>query len=280
MNGAKVAGVAVAVLFCLALVGGCAGCAKVPAGHVGVVSTFGKVADEPLAEGLSAVAPWRSVKNVSVQTREHKESCSAPTREGLTVQIEASLLYSLEPAQAPTVYRTVGENYEEVVVFPQFRSAVRSATTKYEAKDLYTVHREQVEDDLAKAVRTALGLRGILVESVLLRDIQFPQAVKERIEAKLAAEQDAQRMQFVLQKEKQEAERKRVEAQGIADAQQIIKKDLSHEYLIYLWIEALKEGAKHNNAVIYVPTGTDGMPLFRGVDRPRGDSPAKPPEGR
>jgi prohibitin 1 len=228
MNGAKVAGVAVAVLFCLALVGGCAGCAKVPAGHVGVVSTFGKVADEPLAEGLSAV----------------------------------------------------GENYEEVVVFPQFRSAVRSATTKYEAKDLYTVHREQVEDDLAKAVRTALGLRGILVESVLLRDIQFPQAVKERIEAKLAAEQDAQRMQFVLQKEKQEAERKRVEAQGIADAQQIIKKDLSHEYLIYLWIEALKEGAKHNNAVIYVPTGTDGMPLFRGVDRPRGDSPAKPPEGR
>jgi len=236
-------------------------------GHLGVVSSFGKVEANTLDEGLHFVAPWKSVHKVSLQTKEDKESATVPTKEGLSVGLEASLLYSVSPERAVEIYRTVGPDYEAVLVQSQFRSALRDATTKYEAKDLYTAAREQVEHSITEAVKGALAERGLVCEKVLLRDVQMPQVVKDRIEAKLAADQDAQRMTFVLQKEKQEAERKRVEAQGIADAQAIIKKDLDHHYLVYLWIEALKECAVHKNTTIYVPTGPDGMPLFKQVTK-------------
>jgi regulator of protease activity HflC (stomatin/prohibitin superfamily) len=264
-NTGKMAfGIGVA-LFMICVVGGCAGCTTVPAGHVGVVTTFGEVTPQPLPSGLHLIAPWRSVHRLSVQTKEQKETVNAPTREGLTVHLEASLLYSLEGDKASGMFKDVGDKYDEVVVFPQFRSALRGATSHYEAKDLYTASREKIEEDLAKSVRTSLGLRGVLVEQVLLRDVQLPPMVKERVEAKLAAEQDAQRMQFVLQKTTQEAEQKRVEAKGLADAQAIIKKELSHEYLIYMWIKSLEENSKHGNTTVYIPTGSDGMPFFKTV---------------
>lgn len=234
----------------------------VPAGHVGVVTTFGKVSDDTVSEGVNLVAPWRSVKKMSLRTREDKEVASCPTREGLSIDLEVSILYSLNKDRAAEIYRTVGEDYEKVLVVPQFRAALRDTTTHYEAKDLYTANRDKIEQGLLKAVTATLAERGITCEGVYLRNIELPKAVRERIEAKLAADQDAQRMEFVLQKTKQEAEQRRVEAKGIADAQVIIKKDLDHAYLQYLWIEALKESAKHNNATIYVPTGGDGMPMF------------------
>jgi regulator of protease activity HflC (stomatin/prohibitin superfamily) len=202
---------------------------------------------------------------MSIQTKESKEKADVPTKEGLTVHVELSVIYNIKSDSAASIYQNIGEKYEDVVVIPMVRSVLRDVTSRYEAKDLYTANRSQIEAALVKDLTEIFARNGILVQSVLLRDVQLPPSLKERIEAKLAADQDAQRMAFVLQKEKQEAERKVVEAKGIADAQQIIKKDLSHEYLIYLWIEALKEGAKHNNAVIYVPTGGDGMPLFKGV---------------
>lgn len=243
-------------------------CSRVPTGHVGILSNFGKIEGDSLGEGLRFALPWKTIHHVNIQVKEDKEEASAPTKEGLSVQLEASLLYSLSKDKAPEVFRTVGANYETVIVNPQFRAAIRSATTHYEAKDLYTANREQIEAALLKDIKSQLEPKGVIVSQVLLRDVKLPPVVKDRIEAKLAAEQDAQRMQFIIQKETQEAERKRVEAKGIADSQKIIQTDLSHSYLIYLWIEALKEGARHNNSVIYVPTGSDGMPLFKEIKDP------------
>ena len=176
-----------------------------------------------------------------------------------------SLLYALSKGAVVDVYKTVGVGYEDVLVKSQFRSALRGATVHYKAEDLYTANREKIEEEIFKSIKDMLGKRGILVEAVLLRDMLLPALVKQSIESKLAAEQDNLRMSFVIQQAEKEAERKVKEARGIADAQTIIKKDLDHNYLVYLWIEALKETAKHNNAVIYIPTGADGMPLFKQV---------------
>jgi regulator of protease activity HflC (stomatin/prohibitin superfamily) len=238
---------------------------QIPAGHVGLVTTFGSLSENVLDEGLHFVAPWKGVYKFSLQTQEDSDKAQAPTKEGLSVNLEATLLYRVQKSSAADIYRTVGPTFKKILVESQFKSALRGATTHYEAKDLYTANREKIEEAILEAVKHSLAERGVLAEKVLLRNVEVPQAVKEMVEAKVAAEQDAQRMEFVLKKESQEAERKRLEAKGIADAQAIIKKDLDPHYLTYLWIEALKEGAKHNNAVIYIPTGTDGMPMFKEI---------------
>lgn len=248
-------------LICLVL-GGCS-VTCVPAGHVGVTTSFGQV-DGAVDEGLNFVKPWKQVKMMSVRTQEIKESAYVPTREGLNVWIEVTLLYRLSKDKAAEVFQKVGPDYGKVVVENQFRSAMRDATVNFDAKDLYTANREQVEKKLNDLVAAMLTDRGVIVEAVRLRDIQLPSSVSERIAAKLAADQDAQRMAFVLKKEEQEAERKRVEAKGIADAQEIIQKKLSDQYIRYSWVQALKE---HHGAIIYVPTGSDGHPFFKDVDK-------------
>ena len=242
---------------------------SVPAGHVGIVTTFGAVADDVLEPGLHFVPFWVRVRHLSVQTLEDKETADVPTKEGLSVSLDCSLIYSLRADKAVEVFKGIGENYKEVVVIPQFRSAMRGATVKYEAKDLYTAHRAEIEDSLEKSVRALLEERGIACEKVLLRSITLPALVKTAIEKKLAAEQEALQMEFVIQKEEKEADRKRAEAKGIADSQQIIQGTLTDNYLRYLWVESLKVAANHNGTIIYVPTGNDGMPFFKEVS-PKG----------
>ncbi|MBI3822947.1 MAG: prohibitin family protein [Planctomycetes bacterium] len=246
----------------------------VPAGHVGVVTTFGKVEDDPLDSGINLVAFWRKVHYMSIQTQEEKETASTPTKEGLSVHLESSLLFSLRKDAAVRMYRDVGKDYAKVVLEPSFRSALRGATVKHASQDLYTASRSDIESELEKTLRLILDGYGINCERVLLRDMQLPPSVKEAIERKQAADQDAQQMEFVLKKAKQEAERKAIEAKGIADAQVIIKKDLDDNYIRYLWVMALKE---HSGAVIYVPTGSDGLPFFREV-HPSRDASKTPPE--
>ncbi len=241
------------------------GVSCVSSGHVGVVTTFGKVSDDVRTEGMTWVLPWQGVHKLSIRTQENTEKSNVPTKEGLQVGLEVTMLYTLNPSKASEVYRTVGQEYEKVIIDPQFKSAMRSATVNFKSEDLYTSNREQVEAKILAEVKELLEPRGIIIQSVLLRDIELPSLVRERINAKLAADQDSQRMKFVLEKEKQEAERKKVEAKGIADAQQIIKKDLDENYLKYLWIEALKETAHHKNMMIYIPVGNDGMPIFKQV---------------
>ncbi len=233
----------------------------VPAGYAGVVDFFGRVSPQPLTSGINFVNPLARVINISVRTQEEKETMSVPSKEGLNVSLDVSVLYRLDPAKAVEVYRTIGPHYEDVVLKPQFRAAARGVTVGHEAKALYTSEREVLTQVISESLRGLSGDRGIIIERILLRAITLPPTVSNAIEQKLKAEQEAERMKFILDREKLEAERKRVEAAGIRDAQAIINQSLTSQYLNYLWINTLNQ----NPNVIYVATEAN-MPLFRVIN--------------
>ncbi|RJR45213.1 MAG: prohibitin family protein [Deltaproteobacteria bacterium] len=233
----------------------------VPAGHVGVLVLYGKV-HGVITEGVHLVNPLTTLELMSVRTKEVFEHAEAPSKEGLNVSLEVSCLYHLLPDQADRVYRQIGANYEDVVVKPQFRAAIRGVTVRHEAKDLYTSSRELIADEIAEDLAGDMRKRGIEVEKILLRQIQLPKSVVEAINSKLAADQEAQRMRFVLEKEKQEAERKRIEAQGIQDFQKIVSQGLSEQLLRWKGIEATRLLAESPNSKIIVVGGRDGLPLI------------------
>lgn len=198
---------------------------------------------------------------MSARTQQETEFMNVPSKEGLNITLDISVLYRLEPTKAVEIYKTIGPAYQEIVLVPQFRSVARGTTVNYEAKALYTSEREVLSLAIYQALEKMGAEKGIFIERILLRSIQLPQTVGGAIEQKLKAEQDAERMKFVLQKETQEAERKRVEAGGIRDAQAIINQSLTSQYLHYLWINTLNE----NPNVIYVATEAN-MPLFRAIN--------------
>jgi regulator of protease activity HflC (stomatin/prohibitin superfamily) len=260
------AGVAplVGVVALLAAVGSCL--TVVPAGHVGVIDFFGTVSPNVLKSGIKLVNPLAKVKRFSVQTQELKESMAVPSKEGLTVQLEVSVLYHLNADKAAEMYKTVVEgNYTAVILEPNFRSVCRGVTAGYEAKALYTSEREllanQIQEHLSKIVES----RGITIENTPLRQVGLPARLSESIEEKLRAEQESQRMEFVLTKEKQEAQRKRIEAEGISDFQRIVAQGISEQLLRWKGIEATEKLANSQNAkVVIVGSGKDGLPLILG----------------
>ena len=203
------------------LLGSC-GFRTVSTGHVGVTTLFGRVTGERLDEGIHLVNPLKRVAELSVRTQEVKEQAAVPSSEGLILRLEASLLYRLDPARAPDVFQRLGDGYSQVVISPNFRSVMRAVTAAHTASTLYSEGRETVARQMLEQMQKALGDRGIIVENVLLRDIVLPETLRNAIEAKQQADQEAQRMNFVLQRERQEAERKRIEAQGVADYQRIV----------------------------------------------------------
>ncbi len=235
----------------------------VPAGHVGVVNFFGTVSDNTLKAGINAVNPLATVIKMSIQTQEIKEVMDVPSKEGLTVQLEVSVLYHLNPEKAADVYKTVGISYESVLLEPQFRSVTRGVTAGYEAKALYTSEREHLSVQIMSEIKAATEARGITVESAPLRRVGLPAGLSQSIESKLQAEQESQRMQFVLTKERQEADRKRIEAQGISDFQNIVAKGISEQLLRWKGIEATEKLAGSTNAkVVVIGAGKDGLPLI------------------
>jgi regulator of protease activity HflC (stomatin/prohibitin superfamily) len=237
----------------------------VPAGHVGVVDLFGVVRPQALPSGLRLINPLARLIPMSVQTQELKETMEVPSKEGLTMILEVSALFHLQPEQAAEVYRTVGVNYVQVLLEPQFRSVARGVTASYEAKALYTSEREHLAGQIAEALRQQVEPRGVGVEATPLRKIGLPPRLAQAIEEKLSAEQESQRMQFVLQKETQEAERKRIEAQGISDFQRIVSQGISDQLLRWKGIEATMEIARSANAkVVVIGAGEDGLPLILG----------------
>ena len=234
--------------------------AVVPAGHVGIADTFGSVSSDEWQPGFYFKVPWTAIVPMNVKTLEVSETAEVPSREGLIVRLDTSILVKLEPETADQVYKTIGVNYVDVVIKPQLRSVIRETTAKYEAKALYTSARELITLDIFVQLRPLLAERGITLEKVLLRDLGIPAEVTTAIEAKLRAEQEAEQMEFVLQKEELEADRKIVEARGIKESQEIIDKTLTDRYLQYLWVQKLNE----NPNVIYVATEA-GLPLFKEV---------------
>ena len=235
----------------------------IPAGHVGVVDFFGSVSSTSLKAGINMRNPLARIVKMSVKTQEIKEVMDVPSKEGLTVQLEVSAIYHLDPDRAPEIYKTVGPNYVEVILEPQFRSVARGVTAGFEAKALYTSEREMLAEIILKDIQRQVGTRGVTVEATPLRRVGLPPGLTQAIEEKLRAEQESQRMQFVLLKEKQEAERKRIEAQGIADFQEIVTKGISEPLLRWKGIEATEKIAQSPNAkVIVIGAGKDGLPLI------------------
>ena len=237
--------------------------------HVGVVSIFGRVTGQTLSEGLHIVNPAATVTELSVMTQEDKERASVPSKEGLIMGLEASILYHLDPKRAAEVYQQIGPNYAEILLQPTFRSAIRAITAGNTAASLYSDARETIARQIVEDVSRQVAPRGVIVENVLLRDLQLPDTLKHAIEAKQQAQQEAQRMEFVLQREKQEAERKRVEAAGIKDFQDIVSQGISDKLLDWKGIEATMELVKSQNSkVIVVGNSKNGLPLIYSGDRP------------
>ena len=237
-------------------------------GHVGVVSIFGRVTGRTLSEGIHIVNPAASVTELSVKTQEIKEKAAVPSKEGLIMGLEASLLYHLDPARAATVYQQIGPTYADILLIPTFRSAIRAITAGNTAASLYSDGREGIAQQILEDVRRQVAPRGVIVENVLLRDLQLPETLKHAIEAKQQAQQEAQRMEYVLQREKQEAERKRVEAGGIKDFQDIVSQGISDKLLEWKGIEATMELVKSQNAkVIVVGNSKNGLPLIYSGDK-------------
>lgn len=237
----------------------------IPAGHTGVIDFLGNVSDETLKPGVSLVNPMAKIEKMSIKTQELKELMSVPSKEGLSVNLEISLLFKLNSDMANEIYKTVGPEYAEIILVPQFRSVVRGVTARYEAKALYTASREKLAGEILDELGKLVGPRGITVEQAPLRQIQLPARLTQSIEEKLQAEQDAQRMAFILQKEEQEADRKRIEARGIADFQDIVSVNISNMLLKWKGIEATEKLASSpNTKVIIIGSGKDGLPLILG----------------
>jgi prohibitin 1 len=238
---------------------------KVGTGHVGVLTLFGKVTGETLDEGIHLINPLKTNNEMSVQTQTVKESASVPSSEGLMMSLDTSLIYHLNPDHAAEVFQKIGADYENVVVEPTLRSAIREATASHTANALYTGEREEVAKQIFQQVSTQLTQRGLFVESVLLRDIQLPATLKASIEAKQQAEQEALAMNFRLQKETQEAQRKRIEAAGVRDFQQIVAQGITPSLLEWKGIEATENLAKSaNTKVVVIGNNKNGLPLILG----------------
>lgn len=239
--------------------------AKVPSGHVGVLTLFGRVTGEVLPEGMHLVNPFKSNNVMSIRTEQVKESASVPSSEGLVMALDTSLLFHLNPGKAADLYQRIGPNYVDTLVEPSLRAAIREATASHSANALYTGEREKVAQEINAQLVRELNKRGIEVENVLLRDIQLPATLKASIETKQQAEQESLAMSFRLQKERQEADRKRIEAQGIHDFQQIVSQGISPALLQWKGIEATEALARSpNTKIVLVGNSKNGLPLILG----------------
>lgn len=249
---------------------------QVDAGEIGVQKLFGEVKPTILTEGLNFINPLMEVIFIDIKTQNYTmtsmgedksgdDAIPVLTSDGLQVVIDLTALYRLIPSEAPKIIRSIGTGYEDKIVRPIIRSKIRNNAASYEAIHLYSSRREEFENTLRAEIEKDFKERGFELEQLLIRKINLPQSVKESIERKLTADQEAQRMEFVLNKEKQEAERKRVEAQGVADAQRILNSGLSEQVLRYEGINVLKELVKSENSkVIIMGDGKSSPPVIIG----------------
>lgn len=237
-------------------------------GRVGVQTLFGKVQDEVLPSGLHVINPLVDITTFSIQTenytmsgvnsegqKEGDDAIRVLSSDGLEVTIDLSVLYKVDMYKAPFIYQNIGADYVEKIVRPVTRTAIRDNAVNYQAVDLYSVKRQEFQERINHTITANFAKNGLLLQQILVRNVSLPASVKASIESKINAEQEAQKMQFVLQKERQEADRKRVEAQGIADYQKILSTGLSDKQLQYESIKAQKEIALSPNAKVIIMGG-------------------------
>lgn len=262
-HGSTVSGLFVMLLVLVALIR----CSViVDAGNVSVVNRFGTVSPEPLLSGIHFIDPFANVEMLSVKTQELKEELDVPSKEGLKVGLEASVIFHLDASKAPDVYKTVGRNYAQVLLEPLFRSSARGVTASYDAKALYTSERELLADRLKADLQAALAGRGIVIESTPLRKVELPPELQAAIVSKLRADQEAQAMEFQLVQAQKEAERRVIEAKGIADSQKVITAGLTPDLLRWKGLEVTEKlAASPNTKVIVIGNpGMGGLPIILG----------------
>jgi len=244
-------------------------------GKVGVQTLFGQVQGDVLESGLHIINPLVDITTFSVQTENYTMSAKSSegqvegddairvlSSDGLEVTIDLSVLYRVIPSKAPFIYQNIGEDYVDKIVRPVTRTAIRDNAVNYQAVDLYSTKREEFQFKINKTISDNFAKNGLEVQQILVRNITLPATVRASIESKIQAEQDAQKMQFVLQKERQEADRKRVEAQGIADYQKIISTGLTDKQLQYQSILAQQAIATSPNTKIIIMGSGKATPIM------------------
>jgi regulator of protease activity HflC (stomatin/prohibitin superfamily) len=245
---------------------------QVEPGEVGVKKLFGKVDDDVLESGLNFVNPMIEVVPINVRTQNYTmsgihdegtkqadDAIRVLSADGLEVVVDLTVLFRVIPNEAPRILKEIGSDYINTIVRPVTRTKIRDNAVYYDAVSLYSTKRDEFQARIFKGIEKDFKQRGLFLEQLLIRNLTLPTSVKASIESKINAEQDAQKMQFVLQKEKQEAERKRVEAQGIADYQKIISSGLGEKQLQYEMIKAISTSP---NAKIIIMGNNKGMPLI------------------
>jgi regulator of protease activity HflC (stomatin/prohibitin superfamily) len=249
-------------------------------GEVGIQVLFGQPSTDVLDNGLHVINPFMDVYHMDIRTQSYTmsghtdekgaaDAITALSSDGLTLLLDCTALFHLLPSEAPAIYRTVGLDYVDRIVRPEIRTAIRDAAVSYVATDLYSTRREEFVAKIEKTVSLALTSRGLLLEKILVRNIVLPDRVRGAIDEKIAAEQEAQKMVYVLQKEHQEAERKRVEAGGISDAQRIIATSLTNQYLQWNYIQTLKELVNSNNSTFVItPYDSKLTPMLNVSNQP------------
>ena len=247
---------------------------QINAGNIGVKSLFGNIKNEILGSGLHFVNPLYNIEELDVKTQNYTmsgvndegakqgdDAIKVLTSDGLEVTIDLTVLYRIVSADAPKLLRETGNDYRDKIVRPITRTKIRDNAVYYQAVDLFGIKRDEFQQRIYRTIEEDFKKRGLMLEQLLVRNITLPNSVKASIESKINAEQDAKKMEFVLLKEKQEAERKRVEAQGIADYQRIINTGLTDQQLQYEQIKAMKELALSTNAKVIV-MGKGGAPII------------------
>ncbi|MEB3356187.1 MAG: prohibitin family protein [Synechococcales bacterium] len=238
----------------------------IPTGMVGVVETLGKTSATPLSPGIHFLGPTASVTHFSTRLKDIKERIEVTSKDGLAFELDVSLQYRLNPQQAAVIYEQIGPDEQEIII-ARFRSIVREVTAQYPVEAVYSSKRREVATQLRARMGEQLAPLGFAVEETLLREVILPESLQAAVEEKLKAEQESQQMAFVLERERQEAERKRIEAQGTADAQRIITEGMTDQMLQLRAIEATEAlAASPNTKVLIVDGGSGGLPISFRLD--------------
>lgn len=244
-------------------------------GEVGVQVLFGKVKDNVLYEGLTVVNPLVDIRTLSIQTQNYTmsgisdegagagdDAIRVLSSDGLEVTIDLTVLYRVLPTDAPAIVRRIGPEYQDKIVRPITRTRIRENSVYYTAIDLYSRKRDEFQQRISQSIEKDFRERGLVLENLLVRNITLPLSVKESIERKITAEQEAQRMEFVLDKGEQEAKLKQIEAEGVATAQRILNEALTDRILQYETIKMQKELATSPNSKIIIMGGKNAPPIF------------------
>lgn len=249
----------------------------IDSGELGVQSLFGKVSDRTLPSGLHLVNPLARINRFNAKTQNYTMSAVQDegtkvgddairvlSSDGLEIILDVTVLYRVLPEQAPNILRQVGVDYEDTIIRPIVRTKLRDAAVYYQAIEVFSTKRDELQNRIFQSIEKDFKDRGFVLEQLLVRNIELPQSVKTAIEAKINAEQESQKYDFLLQKEKKEADRKRIEAEGQRDSQAIINQSLTDKFLYYQYINQLKDRA----GTIYVPTNpSTGLPQFRDLGK-------------